>query len=209
MPPKPPPAFVDRLAYLRAHLPTGPIQLIGDSNISRASDVSGLLGPSVANLGVRGASSETLLENIDIFTHPAAVRVLMIGTNDIMGGASVATVASRIGEIIDTLAQTAPLIVLSPPPTAGQYGWANHRMAALSAEITKQCNARCSYLDVRSTLTDSDGFMAAAYTSDGIHLNTAGYTVLAAAISDRLELLDAQHSDCQRRHLLYLRKSAR
>lgn len=176
-----PTAFTDRVEYLRVYPPSEPIQVLGDSNVERAGDLTGILGPEVANLGVSGARSVDLLIWDDVFGTPALTRFLLIGTNDIARGEEPSDAAETIQQLIDRLIATAPLAVLSPPPARGRYAVLNGKLLELSIALAAVCRDYCEYIDLWPDLA-VNGEMSPAYTSDGLHLNAAGYAVLADAI---------------------------
>lgn len=135
----------------------------------------------IINEGIGGNTSRHVLDRIDQVTWPSSGHLcfLMVGINDIGGGApqeeiveNIESILLEIGERNITPILQSVLLVGKEYPQAdkvnGQIKLLNETLEelALRQEI--------AFLDLNEVLT-SEGFLIDRFTQDGIHLVEAGY----------------------------------
>jgi len=166
-----------------------PVIFIGDS-LTSDLDWREAVGHEylVLNRGIGGDTSAGVLQRIGPIAalRPAAV-FLMIGTNDAqLLGYTPAESAARWRDIIHAVLAVAPdcrifmqSVLASRGPKFSQWG------ASLNEELRKLAAAEGhTWVDLRSAMVDSDGLLKVEYTSDGLHLNSAGYRVWLDKVRD-------------------------
>lgn len=138
-----------------------------------------------------GQASTALLGNITDITEasdPAAICVILCGSNDAQGAVSVSTFASNIEAMVDALRAAAMLPVLcTVPPLDNDTD--NGYALTYNAWITRYANAnRIPLVDVFTLCIDqSTGNWKSAYSSgDGIHPNAAGCAAIGQEVADTL-----------------------
>ncbi len=158
------------------------------------------------NQGISGETSFGLLRRLKLFdqTQPETVFV-MIGINDLIRGISADTLLANYREIMLHLKAAHPqaqIVVQSILPHAGSRlprsptgSIATHghqtapwesRLTVVSNSDIQQLNQTLAamakeegvdYLELYPYFTDSNGDLAAALSTDGLHLNAKGYQV--------------------------------
>lgn len=112
-------------------------------------------------------------------TYQPGYILLLIGTNDINRNDDVANAPSRLSSLLDTIINTSPnayLLVGSIPPIADPS--ANARVIAYNSTIPgivaqKQSQGKHIYfVNINSSINTSD-------LTDGVHINTTGYSKMA------------------------------
>lgn len=147
------------------------------------------------NRGISWDTSDGLLLRLDeiIAIRPRAV-FLLIGTNDLWSGNSPETTASNILKIADRIRTQSPgsLIFVQTifPVTGAPLNWGaapNKKVRTINALLKSESDkAGYTLLDTYALMVDRNGFLNAAYTTDGVHLNERGYDVWSALVSDAL-----------------------
>lgn len=144
--------------------------------------------------GVAGNTSAQLLARIaaDALADTAVQHVhVQIGTNDAGTGVTPATFSANIKEI-HALVQgsgRSMSIGLVPPRTQASGTATSRRLeTAYNEWITSWAGpAAVTVADTRTPLVDpATGYLAAAYSADGIHFNDAGHLLIAKAIATAL-----------------------
>ena len=157
------------------------------------------------NQGISGQSSGGLLERLDLMDglQPEAIYI-MVGINDLVWGKQDEYLLKSYEGIIHYLKQAHPqakVVVQSILPHGAENStWGgrdrllvlpNSRIRLVNQELQAIANAYDVYfLDLYPLFADGDGNLRADLTTDGIHLNRAGYLVWRTAIAlfDQVEL---------------------
>lgn len=143
----------------------------------------------IKNRGICSDRTTDVLERLDpiIEGHPRRL-FLMIGINDLAGGATPEEVVANIARIIDrfqTESRWTRIFVQSILPVNGRdfdvykghYAHAD-RIVPTNELLQALCAERgITYIDVWSALADNGGLLDKRYTNDGLHLLGEGYLV--------------------------------
>ena len=142
----------------------------------------------MVNRGVAGIDSVWLLEHLkeQILDLEPSKLVILIGINDIGRGYPVQDVVNRISDIIMTIRQESlytEIYLLSIFPVSERLEHASNvkiRNNATVGELNQQLAVLpgVTYVDLFDYLTE----LNANYTTDGLHLNTQAYQVIAEPI---------------------------
>lgn len=146
-------------------------------------------GKPYINRGIGGQTTPQMLLRFraDVIDLKPAVVVILAGTNDIAGNTGPSTL-KMIEDNIFSMAELANAhgikVVLSSVLPVFDYPWKPglqpvEKIASLNEHI-KQYAAKNGfiYLDYFSSLADERKGMKAAYATDGVHPNVAGYKVM-------------------------------
>jgi len=80
-----------------------------------------------------------------------------------------------------------PLLIMNCMPTTGRFAGLNPLVAALNPHIARIAAARgAAHLDLYSIVVGPGAELRADLTTDGLHLNDAGYALFAAAFAPHL-----------------------
>jgi len=174
---------------------------IGDS-IVEYYPLQELLGTSktIVNRGIRGYQTRLLLENLDAHLYGDAVDqiVLLIGTNDIGKDVSMNETLDNLEGVIQSLNRDYPLsqikLVSILPVNEGEeykqtvYIRTNEKIREWNQAYEALASAymQVDFLPIYDSLTDSEGQLQSAYTTDGLHLSVAGYQALSDALKTYL-----------------------
>ena len=165
--------------------PKHSVVFLGDS-ITYGGDWSDLFpNSSAVNRGIGGDSTKGLLRRLDqvVALKPAQI-FLMIGTNDLCYNRSIPKITANYQAILerfrDELPETAVYVQSVLPfndtlfPENGLRN--NDEISELNEEIKKLAQQyHYPFIDLTSAFIDEDGRLQKEYTSDGLHLNKAGY----------------------------------
>lgn len=171
----------------------GSMVMLGDSLTDLGAWSEFFPGVRIINRGISGDNTYGVLHRIDqVIAHKPAKVFLLVGTNDLFWNSSVEDAAARYSQILDKLRSALPdtkIYVQSVFPfnrlPRGDYGYLdNAKAAALNTRIKELAvTANATYIDLWPALADSSGQLDQRYTTDGIHLNGAGYVQWAGVIS--------------------------
>ena len=159
------------------------VAFIGDS-LTDGYDLS-LYYPefSVTNRGIGGDTTFGVEERLKVSLYDANPRVIvmMIGSNNIY------TMFENYEGLLRSIKENLPdteLVLLSIPPTAGNYKDRNVRIALNNVRIEALAKTYgCHYVDVFSSLLDhKTEELRAEYTSDSVHFTPLGYEVITAHV---------------------------
>jgi lysophospholipase L1-like esterase len=180
-PPGPSAEQLNRIELLSRFPPQGTIAFVGDSQIERA-DWNALLGrKDIANYGVSGDDTESLLKRLDAVERSGArTAVILIGVNDLVLGRDPDAVAANISKIVARLAKSMRVILVSAMPTSKEHAYLNGPISDLDARLAALCADPCTYVDLRKSLGLS---LSTHFTDEGLHLNADGYAAIAVPIS--------------------------
>ena len=134
------------------------------------------------NRGIGGDDTDGVLERLKEVTssHPRMVFV-MIGTNDLAYGKSVAHVAENHKKIIARIKEESPgtLIYMQsvlPVDDAIHYTRPNASMLEINKHLKAYCEENgVTYIDLVPLFSDEKGKLNKKYSIDGLHLNGEGY----------------------------------
>ncbi|MEX2381925.1 MAG: GDSL-type esterase/lipase family protein [Opitutales bacterium] len=167
----------------------GAVIFAGDS-ITDFARWSELLQYPVLNRGIAGDTIEGLRQRMDeILKHQPSQLFIMIGVNDLNGGATSRHLFIEYGALIEEIKTTSPqtqiflqsILPVNIPSWRAATGW------DLPPEVTQsilEVNEALSdiadgnqilYIDLYSELVADGDLLDEQYTSDGLHLNGAGY----------------------------------
>lgn len=167
--------------FQRLPNPDGEIVFLGDS-ITDGSEWKELVGlPQVTNRGISGDTAWGVLARIEEVTGGDPAKIfLLIGTNDLSHGESVADVNAKIAEILETIGTQAPdarVYLQSVLPVYGEdSARKNKRIRALNAQIDDLDTLRhVTYVDIATPMRNEEGELRSEVSTDGLHLNGKGY----------------------------------
>ena len=174
---------------------------IGDS-IVEYYPLQELLGTvkTIVNRGIRGYQTRLLLENLDAHLYGDAVDqiVLLIGTNDIGKDIPMNEALDNLEGVIQSLNRDYPLsqikLVSILPVNEGEeykqtvYIRTNEKIREWNQAYEALASAymQVDFVSIYDSLTDSEGQLKSAYTTDGLHLSVAGYQALSDALKTYL-----------------------
>ena len=173
------------------------IIFIGDS-IVEYYPLQELLGTAktIVNRGIRGYQTRLLLENLDAHLYGDAVDqiVLLIGTNDIGKDIPMNEALDNLERVIQSIAREYPLsqikLLSILPVNEGEeykqtvYIRTNEKIREWNQAYEALVSAymQVDFVSIYDSLTDSEGQLQSAYTTDGLHLSVAGYQALSEAL---------------------------
>ena len=148
---------------------------------------------TIVNRGIRGYQTGLLLDNLDAHLYGDAVDqiVLLIGTNDIGKDIPMNEALDNLEGVIQSLNRDYPLsqikLVSILPVNEGEeykqtvYIRTNEKIREWNQAYEALASAymQVDFLPIYDSLTDSEGQLQSAYTTDGLHLSVAGYQALS------------------------------
>ena len=154
----------------------------------------------IVNRGIRGSQTRLLLENLDAHLYGDAVDqiVLLIGTNDIGKDISMNEALDNLENVIQSIAREYPLsqikLLSILPVNEGEeykqtvYIRTNEKIREWNQAYEALASAymQVNFLPIYDSLTDAEGQLKSAYTTDGLHLSVAGYQALSDALKTYL-----------------------
>lgn len=167
------------------HHTDSPVVFLGDS-ITYGGDWPKLFpGMPVVNRGIGGDTTLGLLNRLDevIALEPSTI-FLMIGTNDLCYGRPIPQIMDNYSHILERFRHELPdtrVYVENVLPFNDRLfprrGLRNNsEIAKLNKEIARLAGEYgYHYVELAAAFTGTDGRLPAPYTSDGLHLNEAGY----------------------------------
>ncbi len=177
------------------------IIFIGDS-IVEYYPLQELFGTAktIVNRGIRGYQTGLLLDNLDAHLYGDAVDqiVLLIGTNDIGKDVPMNDALDNLERVIQSIVRDYPLsqikLLSILPVNEGEeykqtvYIRTNEKIREWNQAYEALASAymQVDFLSIYDSLTDSEGQLQSAYTTDGLHLSVAGYQALSEALKTYL-----------------------
>lgn len=173
------------------------VVLLGDSLTERFNTEEHFPGRRVVN---RGISSDTIgvepqdkdcrgvLHRLDssVFDCNTTSVFLMIGINDLGDSRSLERMETGYRSILEQIRSRVPGIdvrVESLLPARGRFARLNEAARDFNSRLRKlAAEVNCPYMDLYPLFADSKGDLREDLTSDGLHINEAGYEILAKEI---------------------------
>ncbi len=174
----------------------GQVVFLGDS-ITEGFAVNEFLSSDLQlyNRGIGGDTTGGILKRLEsnVLSIRPSIIVLLIGINDIHSGIEVSEIVSNLTEILDLIHTELPqckVYIESLYPTN------NQAYAFLSGFWGKidECNIQYQdlaetygyeYIDIHSSLLLGEE-LNRDYSSDGLHLNQAGYDIVCAKLVEKI-----------------------
>lgn len=171
-------SWVDQVDLWRTTNTQYDVIFFGDSLVANGS----WPGASVGNQGYGGDTVQLLLQRIDIVVnaHPTDVYML-VGINDFWRGASATQIYNLYNATINILKNAGINVHVISTPKCNEAlkgalcVTANTKISTLNTSLSALSGI--DFIDVNASLSDAGG-LKAIYTTDGIHLNSAGYSVI-------------------------------
>lgn len=171
----------------------GEVVMLGDS-LTEFAPWGELLGrPDVRNQGIAGDTVAGVARRLgSALAGPPRAIALMIGINDLLGGAEPEAVASAQRALIARIRAEAPdtrLIVQSLLPVHPHAVGVRHNPRIVAVNTALRASAAAAgaeWLDLHPLFLEGDG-LAQRLTHDGLHLSGAGYATWLAALGPRLD----------------------
>jgi len=159
------------------------IVFAGGSTIARGN-WSSYFGIPIVNDGVQGRESWQLVQVIDGYVASKPDKIfIMIGVNNILSRHE-GVLVSDISTIIDRIRIDSPktqIFILSMIPVKDDF--ARALIEVYNNQIYSLCNGKnVKFINVYGLFINANKINLNYYLSDGVHLNDAGYQVLANAI---------------------------
>jgi lysophospholipase L1-like esterase len=194
--------YHERLAQFQAErVEPGAIVLVGSSHFEWFDTERCLPGYRCINRGIAsdrlGIGNRGILHRLDVsvFDVQPAFIVLNNGVNDLgelwrNGVPSLEAIFDAYEQVIATIrvgVPDVPLLIINELPTTGRFAGINPLIPPLNAHIA-QVAARhnCQHLDFYRDVVNESGELREDLTTDGLHLNDAGYALLAARLAPLL-----------------------
>lgn len=165
---------------------TGKVLFLGNS-ITEGGDWKKLLGDSaVVNRGIGGDVTFGVLKRLDEVARFKPSKVfLLIGINDLSKGIPEEVVLQNIFTIVSELKTKSPgtrvfvqsLLPVNPSFKNFPAGYAlNESVITINTQLSKiEKKFGYTYIDIYKGFADKEGLMTTKFSTDGLHLNLAGY----------------------------------
>lgn len=164
---------------------TRAVTFLGDSIVAYGRWDVLLKSDGVDNHGIPGDTTQGLLLRLRRNEVVGKTAIVMLGVNDLKIELSQQATVDNIEGIVKTL-QGRRVILASTLLTA--IPSTNFKLAKIiEFEKTVCANGACIYHDMNKVLAPN-GILEQKYTTDGVHLNWAGYQMVAADLASILNL---------------------
>lgn len=179
--------------------PNHSVVFLGDS-ITDEGNWSGLFPNSlVENRGIGGDTTLGVLNRLDqvIASKPPQI-FLMIGTNDLCFGRSIADTITNYRHILTRLQTELPntqvyiqsVLPFNDKMFPSQSLRTNSNISQLNVQIKQLAEEyNYQYIDLSPTFTGEDGRLPSQDTIDGLHLNDTGYLIWRDQIKDLVKIV--------------------
>jgi lysophospholipase L1-like esterase len=179
----------------------GGIVLVGSSHFEWFDTDRFVPGPRIVNRGIAsdrlGIGERGILHRLDVsvFDCRPSFIVFNNGVNDLgelwrNGEPPLEAILDAYERVIGKIRAGlphAPMLIVNELPTAGRFAGINPLIPPLNAHIKKVAHRQgCQHLDFYGEVVDEAGELRADLTWDGLHLNDAGYALLAAKLGPLL-----------------------
>ena len=138
------------------------------------------------NQSISGETTSHMLRRLHYFANarPDTIHI-MAGINDLKQGASEATVARNLQQMVGQLRQQHPqaqIVVHSILPTRWE-SLPSDRIQRVNGQLAQLAHQPgVSFVDWRSSFADDQGQLRRELTTDGLHLSRQGYAVWRSAL---------------------------
>jgi lysophospholipase L1-like esterase len=174
--------YVDEYEILNRIYEKSPqVVFVGDSIIRRYAVEEYFPKKTVVNRGIFHDTSARLYErwNSTVSTLLPKLTVLMIGTNDIINNRD-EFIVQNIGKLLDN-APPNSIIVSSIPPFGSVHCERNEKVLKINKDLKNLVESKKQFwIDAYFDLLDENGCLSKELSSDGIHLNGKGYSILTS-----------------------------
>jgi lysophospholipase L1-like esterase len=169
------------------------VTFVGDSITAGGQWQQAFPRLTITNQGVRGDATRDVLARLPrIRATGAHTYLLMVGINDILRGETPTAIAPRILRIRRELAGPGGGKVLVQSVLPCQRAICGEAVLRQVAELNRLLEASTpaeSFIDLSAAMSDASGGLRASDTSDGLHLNPAGYRRWEAQLAPHLDPL--------------------
>ncbi|MGG0657459.1 GDSL-type esterase/lipase family protein [Rummeliibacillus pycnus] len=168
--------------------------MLGDSMILYNEWAEEFTEGPILNRGIGGDTTFGLLKRLDTITNGQPKRIIiMIGINDIAKGYSENQILKNYDEILSTIEEKSPntkIIITSVLPVNNElYGYRIHnpQVIHLNNDLQKLASKhQIPMVNIHDQFLKGDQ-LDLKYTSDGLHLNGAGYAIWVNALKPYIE----------------------
>lgn len=170
----------------------GAIVFLGNSltEAGRWSDIIGKKG--VLNRGISGDISYGVVARMDeVLRHQPKKIFLMIGVNDLKRNVPTANIIQNYGRIVQKIRKKSPktriylnsILPVNPDKLIEPFQAVKNSDIAIlneSLQHIANTNKHVQFVDLHPVLADSNGYLKADITPDGIHLEVSAYVDLVS-----------------------------
>lgn len=186
-------------AFRKAPVTVGKTMFLGDDVVERGNWRRMLKDSTVVQRGISGDNTFGVLHRLDEAARfKPAKLIIHVGANDLARGVPVARVLENLFSLVGQAharVPNAPVVVMSLLPVNAAVKnfptWhaRDEDIRELNGQLKKyQEIIRYTFVDMYTPLLDQQNSLHTAYTTDGVHLNPAGYQVLLEQLK-KLKLL--------------------
>lgn len=177
-------------SFQRDTLAPGDIVMLGNSLTEQGGNWGLRLGETnVKNRGISGDNTDGVMARLnELICNPPSIVVIMIGTNDLWSSHGAEKVADNIDQIATTLAEELPetrVIVQSIMPLA-QGHEKKDKLQAINELLLAIESPKYELIDTYKAMSNDGGDLPSEYTTDGIHLTSAGYAQWSAFLKEMI-----------------------
>jgi lysophospholipase L1-like esterase len=174
--------------------PKGAILFIGSSSFTRWTDYQSYFpGYTIINRGFGGSTLPDLTRYVDAIVTPYQPKEIVIycGENDISDSLDSKVVADRFKDLFTAIRARLPdvpiaFISMKPSPSNVYF----RHLLTQANQIIKNflwTQKNTMYIDIFNSMLDAAGnYRMDLFVSDSLHLNAAGYAIMAKAITPDL-----------------------
>lgn len=177
--------------FMEDTITSGDIVMLGNSLTEQGGNWEVRLGQSnVKNRGIAGDNTDGVLARLnEILCNTPSMVIIMIGTNDLFTSKSPDNIASNIDKIATTIAQqlqdTRVLVQTIMPLAEGNTK--KSKLVAIN-NILLSLDARdYELVDTYTEMANESGELLPEYTTDGVHLTSAGYGKWSELLTNIIE----------------------
>lgn len=191
-------AGLGRYAQANAELTKNPAVVFMGNSLTDGWDDTHAAFFTDNNYACRGISGQVSAQMLSRFhadvlaLRPQAV-VILAGTNDIAqnnGYVSIEQVVENVASMAEAAKAAGIRPILCSVLPAGRFSWrpevkdVPQKIRDLNTQLKRYADANgLTWVEYYEPLAADDGSMRAEYTSDGVHLNAAGYAVMERVIA--------------------------
>lgn len=147
-------------------------------------------GVDIVELGLYGDNLENMDERVEMITYVSPEKIFLLGGINELRDNNLDKTVEHYEALLDHIQSACPnaeLYIQSVLPVSDEKSKdyaSNETIVAFNEEIKKIAEQRgLTYIDLYSLL-EKDGYINPSYTTDGLHISDAGYTIWGEAIRD-------------------------